>query len=85
MDEFLISKGVTLIKYGVEFEMLLGNKYQVLDDDSVPIPKSSSRIWVRITDKRSFGFYLEEDHELYYGKYFYTKSELRDIKLNEIL
>jgi hypothetical protein len=85
MDEFLISKGVPLIKYGVEFEMLLGNKYQIVEEDSVPIPKSSSRIWVRITDSRSFGFYLEEDHELYYGKYFYTKSELRDIKLNEIL
>ena len=84
MEEFLISKGIPLVKYGIELE--LGNKYKILTDGNAEffLPSDGMRIWVRITEVRSFGFYLEEDHELYYGKYFYTKSELRDFKLKNL-
>ena len=80
MEEYLISKGIPLEKFKVDVKLELGNKYVILTNENAGfyLPSDGNRIWVRITDKRTFGFYLEEDHELYYGKYFYTKSSTQN-------
>ena len=58
-----------------------GDKYKIydIDDDDITVLSLDD-----VSPKTIYYFVFEKERINYWEKYFYTKSELRNIKLNEL-